>query len=68
MDLPLPTCIGALYNNNPQEYLPSEKNIHFWTHEGDEETVHRMLDLPEDAEEAKKLFWLCEGIIKPYHG
>ncbi len=57
MDSPLPTHIRALYNNDPQEYLPSKEDIHFWTYREDEETVSRMLDLPEDAkelEDAKK--------------
>ncbi len=58
MDLPLPTHIRAMYNKEPHEELPadlpSEEDIHFWTHgedRKDEETVSRMLDLPEDAEE-----------------
>ncbi len=71
MDLSLPTHIEALYNDNPQEYLSSEEDIHFWTYREDKETVSRMLDLPkdakelEDAKEAKKPFQLCGGIIGP---
>ncbi len=70
MDSPPPTCIGTLYNDNPQEYLPSEEDIHFWTYREDEETVSRMLDLLEDAEEledakeAKRPFQLHRGLIE----
>ncbi len=49
-----PTHIGTLYNLAPQEDLPSETDIHYWTHGDDNEdnaTVHRMIDLLEDAKE-----------------
>ncbi len=34
--------------------LPSKEDIHYWKHgdnDKDDTTVHRMLDLPEDAKE-----------------
>ncbi len=47
--------MGALYDPALLEDLPSEVDIHYWTHGDDDEddvsTMCRMLDLPEDAEE-----------------
>ncbi len=68
-----PTCIGTLYDLAPQEDLPSETDIHYWTHGDDDEddaTVHRMIDLPEDAkepentEDMKRRLHLYEGVVE----
>ncbi len=61
----------------PQD-MPSEADIHYWMHGDNSEdntTVHRMLDLPEDAEEpedAKEdykegwhLYWTVMGQLDP---
>ncbi len=44
-----------LQDLKPTEEMPDEANIHLWTHgdddDDDEDTIHAMIDAPEDAEE-----------------
>jgi len=57
-----------------QEDLPNAEDIHYWTHGNDNEddnaTVHRMLDLLEDAEElenaedTKRQLHLYRGVME----
>src|SRR6266702_811464 len=69
-DSPLPTCARAIYHEESHEEppadLPSKEDICFWTYgdKKDEETVSRMLDLLEDAEDAKKPYSICGCIIE----
>ena len=70
----LPTHIGALKDLALQEDLPNAEDIHYWTHGNDNEddnaTVHRMLDLLEDAEElenaedTKRQLHLYRGVME----
>jgi len=47
--------VGAILDiEDLPQHMPSEADIHYWMHGDDDEddmTVHRMLDLPEDAKE-----------------
>ncbi len=69
-DSPPPARAGAIYHEESREEppmdLPSEEDIHFWTYgdKKDEETVRRMLDPPEDAEEAETPYSICGCIIE----
>ncbi len=79
---PLPCLaihVGAILDleDLPQD-MPSKADIYYWMHGDDNEddtTVHRMLDLPEDAEgleDAKEdyevgqhLYWMVIGQLDP---
>ncbi len=48
------TCVEMLQDLDHMQEMPSEANIHLWTHRDDDKdnaTVHAMLDAPEDAKE-----------------
>ncbi len=70
-----PTHVGMLQDLNHTQEMPSEADIHLWTHRDDNEddaTVHAMIDALEDAketqeeyEEGQHLYWTVTGQLDP---
>ncbi len=65
-----PTRLGKLQDLDTTLEMPNEAEVHLWTHgdDGDEETVHAMLDAPDIAEEPEDAKDPQEAFLRRLHG